>query len=266
MNSLKKFIPKRIKKSVKWWVFQQIFYWKLRQYTPVFIFQMGKVGSMSIHDSLLDQYPGSVIQAHGLSLKQEKPELKCLHRWTISTRRPIKRKLKIITLVREPIGRNVSWFFQNFKEYTGSTFGESNFTIEELRNIFLSNFDHELPLEWFDRNIENYFGIDVYSKPFSESGHEIYDGGYVTLLVLKLEIDDKTKYEVIQEFLGINSFSLKNVNIGFEKDYGKTYKEFQQLVKLPDQYLQKMCTSKYFKHFYSQQEIDVIRKKWKKMD
>ena len=36
-----------------------------------------------------------------------------------------KRKAKFITIVREPVSRNFSAFFQNFKRFTGSDFKES---------------------------------------------------------------------------------------------------------------------------------------------
>ena len=72
------------------------------------------------------------------------------------------------------------------------------------------------------------------------------------------------KVEAIADFLGLDSFELRNVNVGTEKDYVKAYRAFQQGVSFPDEYITLMCETKYFTHFYSDEVVEATRRKWAK--
>ena len=115
---------------------------------------------------------------------------------------------------------------------------------------------------WFDESILANFGIDVFATPFPENGISTYSHKNVKLLVMRSEIGDHDKVKAIEDFLGLTRFKLQNINIGEEKDYSMTYKAFKRKVLLPSDYVTRMCESKYFNHFYSQEVIDAIRKKW----
>jgi hypothetical protein len=174
------------------------------------------------------------------------------------------RSLNVISLTRDPIGRNISVFFQNFEKHTGVPYHKANFSIEELKTIFLNKFSNGKPLGWYDRNIKANFGIDVYRTSFPKCGFATYTHKNVRLLVLKSEIDDNEKQRAIGEFLNINNFQLLNRNISADKEYASTYMDFKRNVKLPSDYLEMMCKSKYFTHFYDQEVIDAVRTKWSK--
>jgi len=156
----------------------------------------------------------------------------------------------------------VSAFFQNFERETGVPYTNANFSIEELKTIFLSNYKHEIPLEWFDKNILANFGIDVFATPFPENGTSTYSHKNIKLLVMRSEISDDEKVKAIVDFLGLTSFQLQNMNIGEAKDYSMTYKAFNSKVILPPDYVARMCESRYFNHFYSKKVIEATRKKW----
>ncbi|MDJ0578269.1 MAG: putative capsular polysaccharide synthesis family protein [Xenococcaceae cyanobacterium MO_234.B1] len=258
MDILKRVIPKPVKRLGRKWVDQLYFERQLRRATPVLVYQMGKVGSSSIYRSLLKQYAGVVLHSHSFSLNHEAPKIRRLFHWAIVNARP----LKVISLTREPIGRNVSAFFQNFERVTGVPYAEANFSIKELKAIFLSNYKHEIPLKWFDNNILANFGIDVFSTPFPENGISTYSNNNIELLVMRLEISDNEKITAINNFLGLDRFQLHNTNIGKKKGYSKTYKAFTSKVKFSPDYIDKMCDSKYFNYFYSKEAINAARKKW----
>ena len=180
-----------------------------------------------------------------------------LHHWSLNNK-----PIKIISLIREPIGRDVSAFFQLFEDYTGSLFKDSNHTTDELRSFFLNNIDHNKTLSWFDDNIKTHFGIDVYSEPFPEDGHLTLSRKNISLLVLRFDLDDSKKESLIRDFLGFQEFKIKRRNLSSKKNYYNTYKDFQTNVKLPDEYLDKICNSKYFTHFFPKDEITKVRSKW----
>lgn len=240
------------------WLDQFEFERKLRRATPVLVYQMGKVGSESIYRSLAKEYAGPVLHAHHFTSNHGDPLVRRLYDWAIVQARP----LKVISLTREPISRNVSAFFQNFEKHTGFSYAEANFSIEELKAIFLSNCEHEIPLEWFDNHILAEFGIDVFSTPFPENGICTYRRNNVELLVMRLEISDNVKITAIKNFVGLDCFLLHNSNIGDEKNYSATYKAFKTKVKFSACYVDTMCASKYFRHFYSQEAITIAREIW----
>lgn len=222
---------------------------------------MGKVGSSSVYQSLLDQYAGAVLHTHGFNAKRKDLCLRRLYRWTLEDGRP----LNVISLVREPIGRNVSAFFQNFRRDAGVHYADSHLSVPELRSLFLTNYEHDIPLEWFDKTILPTFGIDVFASPFPESGTSTYSRNNIRLLVMRVELNDEEKAKAIGDFLGMSDVRLRNANISDSKEYAAMYAAFRDGVKLPPEYISKMCDSKYFKHFYSREVIEATRRKWSRV-
>lgn len=230
----------------------------LKSDIPVLVYQMGKVASASVTKSLLRYYPGVVLKAHYFDPDHKDWRVGRLYRWVIEGANPI----RIISLTREPIGRNVSLFFQNFEKYTGVPYHKANYSLEELREFFLEKFPTRRPGHWFDNHIKNNFGIDVYVNPFPECGYATYNHKNIRLLIIRSELNDNEKVKVIRDFLGLNEFQLINRNIGAQKAYASAYEDFKRKVKLPLYYVDEMCKSKYFNHFYDQDTIDNVKQKW----
>lgn len=173
---------------------------------------------------------------------------------------------KVITLVREPIGRNISEFFQvidarlpNFV----TRYQTGVLTIDETVQTFWDCFDHDDALHWFDQEVKPVLGIDVFAEPFPKAqGYQIYHGPFADLLLLKLEQIDECASAAFGEFLGLENFRLVKTNVAEEKAYAAAYKEFKQRIALSPAYLQRMVGSRYVQHFYSDAEIDAMRAKW----
>ncbi|MEO0471417.1 MAG: putative capsular polysaccharide synthesis family protein, partial [Bacteroidota bacterium] len=182
-----------------------------------------------------------------------------LYQHTFARQKP----LKVISMTREPVGRAISSFFQNFTRDTGLSLEERNFDTEELKSLFLDQHDHYYALLWFDNNILKNFEIDVFGKAFDpEAGFQIYQKDNVSVLVLQSELTDPQKQEIIQQFLAFPDFLLQNENVGEAKSYSQTYQRFKQEVRLPATYLQYLCDSKYFRHFYSEEISQRLHDRW----
>ena len=225
---------------------------RARKHVPVFVFQMGKVASTSIYKSLQTHYEGPVFHAHSFEPFHGSPEIRALHRYH-QAQNPI----KIISLIREPVTRNISAFFQNFKRDTGRTIEESNLSAIELKRMFLNNYPHEIPLVWFDNNIQKHFGIDVYSRPFPQSGHDTFSQDGIELLVMRHDLDDSVKEALVQDFAGLQDFCLESENVGAEKRYAELYELLKQ-VKLPLQHLHYLASSKYMHHFFKDDMREIL--------
>lgn len=270
---------------------------------PLVIYQMGKVGSSTVRRSLealeLDR---PIYHTHFLTQeyidREEKRRRKYfgIHKanranWN-APRRPwlnqylrnqIERGLKgkrwkVVTLVREPIARNISAFYENLAakrlgsghqyHIVSSYRFEITVDLEDLEPLialFFEKFDHDTPLVYLDREIKGVLGIDVFSSEFPKSkGYKIYEGEQVDLLLLRLESLNECASDAFREFLNLEDFNLIKANITDEKDDAAIYRKILDSIVLPDSYIDTMLTSKYARHFYSEEEINVFRAKWRK--
>lgn len=234
------------------------FGWRLKRAVPVIVYQMGKVASTTVYESLKNVYPGIVLHAHSLSSNHRRWQIRRIYKQVILKNGPI----NIISLTREPIGRNVSAFFENFKRDSGISYKKSKHSLSEIREIFLRNYQHDRPLIWFDNNIKFHFKIDVYATPFPDCGINTYHHKDTRLLVMRSEVSDDAKINAVKDFLSLSSLQLKNKNISSDKEYAGIYTLFKKEVNLPEDYINQMCGSKYFKHFYNKETITSIKNKW----
>lgn len=236
---------------------------------------MGKVGSNTIVISLKKSGLHPALNIHRINPnninqvkkeyldKGQKPPDETLRAWAYKNIYQKKVKSKIITVVREPISRNFSAFFQNFKRFTGAEYEGNAFQAAELIELFLSGYNHNVPLIWFDIEMKKVIGIDIYNYLFpKETGYLIIKKNDFDLLVLKLEVSDVIKQNALAEFLNITTFELKRANVGENKNYSQAYQNFKKYVQLPSSYLEKMLNSKYTKHFYTDTEIEAIWQRW----
>jgi len=231
---------------------------KVNKAFPVIVYTMGKVASKSIYNSLQQQYDGVVLFSHSIYENHDDWKIDYIYKWATRDNRPI----RIISLTREPISRNISAFFQNFERETGLKYKKATFSTDELIQIFLDNFPHDTPLKWFQLRLQKIFGVDVYAVPFPESGARTYVHNNIQVLVMRAELDDTEKEILIRQFLEMKDFQLKNDNIGSQKNYANTYEQFKKDLKLPPEYVQKMCSSIYFNHFYPPEAVQTVRKRW----
>jgi hypothetical protein len=248
----------RMRQGVEQRFFWYIFDERLQRHTPVIVYQMGKVGSTSLYYSLKKSYPGIVLHSHSFASSDNDWRIRELYKHCLANGRP----LNIISLTREPIERNISAFFQNFERDTGIPYRRDIFSLEELKELFLKNYNHDIPLDWFDSHIKANFGIDVYASPFPECGSSTYSNGNIRILILRSEIDDADKTEVIKEFLDLLEFQMISKNVSSKKAYAETYRIFRETVRLPSSYISRMCNSRYFNHFYTEEFVESVRKKW----
>lgn len=247
--TLQDVIPLSIRHKRNEWrkYFVNLYY--IAQKGSVLLYQMSKTGSRSLRESLLDVgYPTA--RTHRM-------------RWGYLPLLKRKPKLKMITLVRDPLSRHVSHYFHNFHRHVGVEFRNSNHTIDELKHIFLRDPQFQQPPVWFDEHIKAEFGLDIFDYPFSkERGYSVIKQDQIELLVLKLEVADAVKVEAIAQFLGIRPFTIGRTNIANKKDYAQTYSSFRKTVPFPKTYLDTMYNSRYANHFYTEQEISNFRGRW----
>jgi hypothetical protein len=249
----------------------------LSGHVPVIVYQMAKVGSSAVVTAL-DQAGVPVFHVHRMHAahltKLRESRLACgwrippvpahdrlgmmLHRKVIAAGR----RAKIITLVREPIGRNFSAYFEHLDDIWHTENAHREISAEVLAKAFIERFTHGEPLTWFDEEMLPVTGIDVYASEFPREGHQVLTAPHLELLVLKSEMDDETKHGAVERFLGRELPRLKRANDTSLKPTGSAYRRFLDTITLPRAHVERMLESRYTRHFYSEPERDELRRRY----
>jgi hypothetical protein len=139
-------------------------------------------------------------------------------------------------------------------------------SIELLIDRFLDYHSEErrsYPMRFFDIQLQPIFGIDVFGSEFSQSkGYKIYKGERADLLLIRLESLDQCARDAFKAFLDVDDFVLLKANTAKEKEYAPLYQKFRESITFSDAYVDQMYTSKYMRHFYTQDEITRFKSKW----
>jgi len=268
---------------------------------PILVYQMGKVGSSSIRNTLLLLGLHPVLHLHTFSPLREKcaadvrveAELARtvareieharavfdqMGRWArlrlrvhehANERRLARRllrpgaKLKIITSVREPIAANVSMFFQLLPWYTHGSYRPDRFSTDELIRMFFERYSCGRPLIWFDEEMKYNTGLDVYKHSFPmDRGSLAFGEAGTDVLVLKVETEDAQKEEALSRFLQLDRIRLAKSNVAADKAYADQYADFKRRIRFPEAFFREMYESKYARHFYDEGELARYSKQW----
>jgi hypothetical protein len=243
----------------------------------VLVYQMMKVGSSTITAALRAFGGLSVFQVHLMNADN-------INRWGVALRKfPLARfqtgidtgtllykgliesglKLKIISLVRDPIARNCSFYFHNLDILLQTEDAHDNVELSRLVGEFQNKFNHHGCLNWFDSEFKPVLGVDIYQHPFPhDAGHTRIQTDRYDILVMRSELDDASKKRCVEEFLGIEGLTLAPKNVGSEKPYAAAYRKFLDALELPEAYVNEMLDSKYTRHFFSPDEIAALRARW----
>lgn len=175
----------------------------------------------------------------------------------------------IITVLRDPLASSVSSFFENLERKHPQTYRDciTSGSTQPLREICHLNYQSikEGYLSWLDDEIGTVFGLDLYSHDFpKEKGYQIIRTNNIQLLILKLEMLDKTISAAIHEFLGISNFQLIRENVSANKEYKALYNDFITQNIFSADLIDSIYSHPYVRHFYSDEEISGFRNKWLK--
>lgn len=249
--------------------------------SDILVYQMAKVASFGVYKSL-KQLGCSVSHFHFLTnvpsfcvghtrgerlLLAVRGGVSSFFYRTLVRLRP--RDYKIITLVREPLSRNVSLMFQMFADLLGPALqagGGASVEVDELELLsrMFARLNQNYPAQWLDGELKQVFGIDVLAHPFDkEKGYAIIKQGRVSVLVLRAE-DLSANQDVIGAFAGVEGFSLQSTNRASKKWYANLHRRFNEGYVPEIQLLDRLYDSDYMKHFYADQQIQAFRNKWVK--
>lgn len=175
---------------------------------------------------------------------------------------------KIITMVREPVARDISEYFTLFGKgdyilndrVCADTYKGVEDLLKDLSRI--GTFGYEF--EWFDRELKRFTGIDIFDYPFDrKKGYSVIKQGNTEILVLKVEkMNDNEK--VIADFVGYPDFKIVMSNIGEKNSCKYMYREVKQNMSIPQEVIDRYYKdNKRMDYFYSEEEKESFLKKYR---
>lgn len=261
----------------------------LRSYArknPVYILQMGRVGSVSVFTAVTAAYQEialdvPVYHKHYISsfdliveriladlsdpsfALQFDRQLRNTFLNDVQSGQPV----KIISLVRDPVARNVSTFFYAFPQFVPDwkeREAQNLLSASTLNAIFESKRQFiQTALNWFDEQIKDTIGLDVYAIPFDTTrGWQVYRKANVELLLLRMEDLHRTGEEALRSFLHLPHLKMVKVNTGEEREAYELYRRFLTH-PISQEYLEMTYATKLARHFYSNQEIEQFIQRWR---
>ena len=169
---------------------------------------------------------------------------------------------KVISLVREPIARQVSLLWQNFGvDSVRALRGCQSWKEWEEKFYRIPNEEDEF--EWYLSEFERILDINVYEHPFDkEKGYSIINQDGISVLLLKMEKIDELE-PVIGAFLGEEDFKIVRNNIGRDKKYKYAYQNYLEHVKIPRSFYEHYYKDNaYMDYFYTEEEKNAFSRRW----
>lgn len=222
----------------------------------VFIYQSKKVGSVSVVNSA--RAAGIYgVHIHDFSFsKARTPFLRDMIR---------KVSGKIISIVREPIARQISLLWHSWGKLGGDFIVENKYkSLEEIEHQFYNIPNREDEFEWYLKEFKNILNINIYEYPFDkEKGYSIIEKDGISLLLMKTErLNDLES--VLGKFLGVEKFKLAEGNMAKNKKYKIAYQNYLENVRIPQNFFDYYyCNNQYMDYFYTKEEKEVFYQQWK---
>jgi len=261
---------------------------------PIVVHQMARVGSISVLHAILRCFDrGHVFHTHFLNpatIAAERARVDLLHRMRgdVGLTRELLAAVmlderlrrdgahgaeegdgwRVVTMVRDPVARTISAFFRHFAynhPQLSPTFHEDPGNVGRLLELFLAADEAERRVthHWFDRELREPLGIDVYDAPFPhDAGFARWSTARTELLLLRTEDMDRVGEGALRDFLRAPRLALETRNRGVEQAYGAAYAAFMSKLRLPSSYLDEMYDAPVARHFYSEAERERFRRRW----
>jgi len=230
----------------------------------ILVYTMGRAGSNFIASSILRKH-SRVIATHSMSTSMALDGIK---RNDKSSRIAREKKnsvlellenneeLIIITAIRRPIDRALS----SFRWFSNAFDVGHRATTSVLRNAFLTRFNHDWALEWFDREFREYLGFDLYQHKIKHKDYLVSGHKNLKFLILRTETLTQNLYKQLDE-LGVPNSPRGAVRHNNKKQTKAIRKKLRN-VELPQWYVDKICGARFTQHCWPKEEIKKMRERW----
>ncbi len=218
-----------------------------QKYPPILIWTPGKTGQSMAQNILIAAECLNAMSIHTLNVETRQDgmpapghEKRRVRRNSLLQYFSTHNDIKIITIVRDVMRRNISSLFYNY-------YYKRNY------NYFINTFNHTWYLDWFDNEIKKHTGFDVYRHEFNKSkGWSHFRYGKFSIIILRQE----NLYKGIKDSCkSVWNISIgKNIRVNTQDDK-VVYHKFCKNQKFSKDFLMNLYRHKHMKHFYSLSDI-----------
>lgn len=244
----------------------------IKRKTPTIVYSMERTGSTSLFRSLISQGQFAIATHHMDREMLETRHYSGSALWACKHVILKGRQARIISLVRNPIETMLSVFARSEFSADRRDGNEAVRSPDELSGLFRKRYldagFHLHQLDWFAAEYRDSLGVDVYRHPFDkDAGHVQFREGPLDVLIVRTELDDARKSDVVADFLGVSGFSMQRVTssddaqpgtAGDHATYREVYKELLSGVSIQPEHLDAITGSRYAQHFFPREEIAAM--------
>ena len=240
--------------------------------TLFLVYSMGKTGSSSVYYTLMRDLPfNKVLHVHFLSKYWYEWFSSKLSKSNKKARNQIlsdkaykcidsKNKVVTITIIRDPFSRSISDYFHSNENIIAKK------TDTEIKNeIINSYYIQSNSLEWFEKDFNSYFQLDIYQKPFDkQKGWTVYDiDNKNKVLLIRIDVLTQSFKSAFSFLTGISINELFITNRREDDDsLSERYKLFKANYAEEKSSVDEKLNSKFVKHFFSEEQIEKLRLKY----
>jgi hypothetical protein len=239
----------------------------------ILVYTLSKVGSSSVYYSLKQKFPYKEIHhVHFLGdtwlskFKNDHEIFQNNLKTANSLFKLFKKKrwnVKIITLTRDPIARDISGVFQAW-QHIFDVDDITKITVEKILDYLYIN-DFSYSENWFETDFLEYTGLNILNEKFdADSGYQLYSANNTPILVMQLEQLNTVYNKAMNAFMGKGEYVLQQENITSSRASGTLNKKVKTLFRLPLNKIDTIYNSKYINTFYSTAQIKSFKDKWMK--
>ena len=254
---------------------------------PILVLTVGKVGSTSVVSALRRVGIPHVVHLHAVTpdgagyhrqrylaerRRSGQPDLPVSRhvdhadhygRWATRSL-PHGQRWPLITLVRDPVARNLSSRFARFRGDAAQQLEAAGKLDEFVHESLLEQDRWTRSLDWFDQEVRPVFGLDLWSGPsLADRGHVVLENQRSRMLVLKLERLDQDGPAALREFLGLRDEpTLGRERRSADHPRGVAYRRFCRSFVLPADVAERVYGDPRLQHLYSAEEIAGMRERW----
>lgn len=168
--------------------------------------------------------------------------------------------VKIICGYRDPISRNIAMFFQTYEANYGEKIEVYDFDI--LKKRFMSDFPQDEIILWFDKEMKQLTGVDIFEHNFDrEKGFQTFKGKDCSVFLYRMDKVNNLESD-IATFFNDDNYKILTTNRSSDKWYHPFYSRFLSDISFDKTYLRKIYSSKVCMHLYTNDELQVMKSRW----
>ena len=179
-------------------------------------------------------------------------------------------EVRFVSLVREPLGFNVSNFTYFGEEYWLRHHWNAArwMPAEQLAEIFFRTFPHAASSVWWQREFAQTVGYDPLKQPFdTEAGWAMARSGRTRSLIMRVDVPDARKTTLLREFLECPTVpDVQRENLNSVKAPSELGERLKAIIATRPDYVDRLLDLPAVRHFWSDAQRARMRATWLRTD